>query len=680
MLKRSESQILKMISEGELFECDAEDGSFSLKIENYAPAICTAVHDGHSMRASMEKHCALTADERLYEEDPFTGELVDAMPITLIGRDSRYEYDLNRPLATCIYKKAWGKEVWHKQPTLAQRKQSLTKHKSFYKVLDALIHKLEIKYGACIVFDVHSYNYKRLAADPPTFNIGTEQIDLDRWLPVVDRFRASLEKIKLNVPVRAVCNEVFYGRGYLIAHVNSRFENTLVLPCEVKKVFMDELSGEPYRLLLNELKEGMKHCLSDTGAYFSRRHTRKLRTRRLDMLSSQLDPAISTVDQALYRLSRGMETLNYINPINITQEKRKFFARKGNYQPVFRYRPLAIDPFEFKKQLYRLPVDKIRDPGIQQMYCQVIDGLSSKIDLLVNAGNPQFVYSSLKYYGEPSLEDEANACFLLHAAKYEPELEKTVTADEAVAVFRERAAQWGMDCKVELSNKIVAAAMVSNGKKTLYVNKDTQLSQTEVSALCHHELGVHMATTLNAAMQPLKVFSLGLPGNTMTQEGLAILNEYHSGHLFLRRLQELALRVMAVKEMLAYGNFRHTYSYLLEEMNMDANDAFKLAVRVHRSGGFTKDYLYLRGVSEALKLSQASDVSSLYIGKTGFAYLPLLDELVERDIIKKPFFVPEGLKKPTPMGDILEYLMSSIRPTAPVGMVGLSGYGLREIA
>lgn len=668
MQKLSENEILNRISEGQLFECEAQDGSFSLKVETYTPAICTAVHDGHNMSANVARYCALNEEERLFEEDPYTGELIESMPITLIGHDSRYEYDLNRPLSRCIYSKAWGKDVWTKNLPSSLKKQGADKHKAFYRVLDALVSKVESKFGACVIFDLHSYNSERIAKETPTFNIGTEQIDLDRWIRVVDRFKKNLNKVSLaNQKVRAAYDEVFYGRGYLIAHVNSRFENTLVLPCEVKKVFMNEQSGEVYRLLLNELKEGVKHCLTDTGAFFARRHSRKTATRRMDMLSSKLDPEILKVDRALYALAKGTETLNYINPVNITQEKRKFLARKGNYIPEFKYKPLAIDPYSFREKLYRLPVDNIRDSGIQKLYCQVIDGLSSKIDLLVNAGSPEFVYSSLKYYGEPSIEDEANAHFLLHAAKYEPETDKQVSTAEAVEFFRLKASDWGMKCKVELTNRIVASAMVSNAKRTLYVNKDATLTETEVNALAHHELGVHMATTLNAASMPLKVFSLGLPGNTMTQEGLAILNEYHSGNMSLNRLQGLALRVLAVKEMLKYGDFRHTYSYLHEEMGMTTDDAFKLAVRVHRSGGFTKDYLYLRGVSEALRQYRDDDISNLYVGKTGFAYLGIINELVEREIIHKPAFVPEGLVNPEPASDILDYLISSIKPTTPWG-------------
>lgn len=664
MQRLSEQQIISRIRAGDVFECESQGGEFRLKIDRYTPAICTAIHDGHQMRASVVAHCALSEVERLYEEDPHTGEMIDAMPITLIGMDSRYEYDLNRPVATCIYRQAWGKNVWQKPLRGSQRKKSIEKHRLFYRVLNALISEVERRFGAAVLFDMHSYNHLRHESDTPTFNLGTEQVDMERWAPVVQRFERTLQDLALsNTPVQAACNEVFYGRGYLIAHVNSRFENTLVLPCEVKKVFMDELSGEPYRLLLNELKEGLKHCLSDTAAFFTRRHTRRARARRLEMLSSQLDPAIRDLDRQLYRLARGLETLHYINPINIQQEKKRFFSRRSNYQPQFRYRPLAVDPYAFREQLYRLPVDQVRDPDIQQLYRQVIDSLSSKIDLLVSSGTPQFVYSSLKYYGEPSMTDEANAHFLLHAACVEAPEPAQLSAEQALPYFRQQAQQWQMNCRVELSSRLVASAMVSGSKRTLYINRDHMFSVSWMSALAHHELGVHMATTLNAAEQPLKVFNLGLPGNTLTQEGLAILNEFHSGNINLARLQGLAQRVLAVREMLAVGDFRHTWSYLREELKMTDDAAFNLAVRVHRGGGFTKDYVYLRGVSEALRLYQQRPLTSLYIGKTGFDYLPLLDELIARGILTTPRFVPENLAAPMPCGDVLSYLIQSIQPT-----------------
>lgn len=662
MLKLSEAEIIKRITAGELFECEIEDGSFLLKVESHTPAICTAIHAGHQFRSRLEDLCLLNEGERLYEEDPYTDQLIQAMPITLVAQDSRYEYDLNRPISSCLYKTAWGKEVWTKKLPLKERNISIKKHQSFYRVLDALVSFIEQRFGASLIFDVHSYNFLRQAEDSPTFNLGTEQIDKERWQYVVDLCVSKLSKIELpNLPVNFRENGVFHGRGYLIAHINSRFQNSLVLPLEVKKIFMDEMTGELYPLVMQAMSQQFKNCLVDISAIFSRRFTSKRRVTKSDMLTEKMDPSILKVDRALYRLAKGLETLYYINPINIPSESKCFFKGKGKYQPSFQYRPLDIDPYQFREKLYRLPVDTIRDPSIQSLYRDVIDGLSEKIDLLVKAGQADFLYESLKYYGEPTISDEQNARFLLHANGIGHEDEECVTTEQLISRFKEAASQWGMGCKVESSAKLVASAMVSNSRKAVLIAKNLKLSNTEAQSLLHHELGVHMATTLNAASQRLKVFSLGLPGNTLTQEGLAILNEYQSGNMSLKRLRGLALRVLAVKEMLKYGDFRHTYAFLHEEHRLSESEAFKLAVRVHRGGGFTKDYLYLNGVGLALETIKTQDIKNLYVGKTGFAYLPIINEMVDRQLVKAPKFFPEFLEKPVANTPVLDYLMSCIR-------------------
>ena len=669
MQKLSEKEIIKLIENGECFECEMADGSFELKIESYTPALCVALHAGHRMRDKIAAQCLLDEAERLYEEDPFTDHLIQAMPMTLVAKDSRYEYDLNRPIANCIYNKAWGKTVWKKKLSTKDRAESVAKHQVFYRVIDALVRELECRFGSALVFDVHSYNHLRRNDETPTFNLGSEQIDKDRWQSVLDKAKDTLSNVALpNMPVTFAENKAFYGRGYMIAHINSRFQNTLVLPLEIKKVFMDELGGEIYPLVMQSLSEQFKSCLVDIAAYFSRRFTLKRQVKIADMLPDTMDPAIIKVDQALYRIAKGLETLYYINPINIPAERKQFFKQHGQYQPKFLYRQLDVDPYQFREKLYRLPVDSIRDPSIQALYRDVIDSMSEKIGLLVKVGQPDFLYESLKYYGEPSLMDEKNAHFILHARDIDGIEPDSVGCEELLARFHSAAQAWGMKCKVETSSKLAASAMVSNARKAVIVSKDLRVTETEARALVHHELGVHMATTLNSAQQRLKVFSLGLPGNTLTQEGLAILNEYQSGNMTIERLRGLALRVLAVQEMLKQHDFRHTFSYLHEEHRMSQQAAFKLAVRVHRGGGFTKDYLYLNGVSQGLELMKQRSLKNLYVGKTGFSYLGLIDEMVERQMVTPPHFYPEYLTNPTPPNQVLEYLISCIRFKSKSGM------------
>ena len=166
---------------------------------------------------------------------------------------------------------------------------------------------------------------------------------------------------------------------------------------------------------------------------------------------------------------------------------------------------LDINPYKFREQLYKLPVEDVNDADIQQLYRHVIDNLANKIDLLTTIGTDDFVYNSLKYYGEPSCTDIANARFLLHLNTHHNNNDsKMLNADEAIQYFKEQAQVWGLNCRIEKSSKVVAKAMVNNEKALLLINKTALFTEKELHAFAYHELGIHMLTTINAKKHPLK--------------------------------------------------------------------------------------------------------------------------------------------------------------------------------
>ena len=663
MLILSEEECITLINKGECFHAEVESGAFIVKIDEYSPIVCTAIHNGHRLRRELEKTFLLSKGERFYEEDPYTDKLISSFPMQLIGNDSRFEYDLNRAKALSTYfKTAWEKQVWDKPLSQKQRSISHRKHQSFYNVLEAIIVIIEKLFNNAIVFDIHSYNYKRIEKDTPTFNIGSSQIDVERWGNVVSHFEKQLNQITLpNLAVRAATDEVFYGRGYLVTHVNAHFDNTLVLPIEVKKVYMDETSGGSYPLVLEELKAGFKSAISETAAFFVRRYGKKKKTKKADVLSSTISPEVLLLDKKLFSLCKSIETLNFINPINLTMQRKLFFKKNSYILPNFHYKQLDINPYKFREQLYKLPVEDVYDADIQQLYRHVIDNLASKIDLLTTIGSDDFVYNSLKYYGEPSHIDIANARFLLHlTVEHDGREIKTFNADDAVDYFKEQAKKWQLICKIEKSAKIVAKAMVNNEKVLLLINKEAVFTQKELHAFAYHELGIHMLTTINAKKHPLKVFSLGLTGNTHTQEGLALYSEYRSGSLTIERLQTLALRVIAVRYMLEQGDFIKTYHTLMNEFDLEKNFAFTLTTRVYRGGGFTKDYLYLKGFRDVLNLAQDNSIDNLLVGKIGTLDFDVTNEIVERGMISKPQPLFDLTYKPS--GDsVLDFVIGSIK-------------------
>lgn len=261
MLRLSVAQIISNISEKIPFEAVSEDYSFYLKIESYTSYVCAAVHDGHQFRKSLWDNCLHSEYDRWYEEDPCTKEMVKSHPIVIAGADSRFEYDLNRPPEAAIYSDAWGKQLWKTPLSEQEYSHSLSKHNSFYEVVDALLFQLEKLHSRVIVFDMHSYNWKRWDREVPTWNLGTTNLDQKRFGTIIESWQNKLGGIQLPHQIKSDCllNDTFQGNGYFLKHLTATFQNTLVLATEISKIYCDEYTGilfpEVVRRVELELKE-----------------------------------------------------------------------------------------------------------------------------------------------------------------------------------------------------------------------------------------------------------------------------------------------------------------------------------------------------------------------------------------------------------------------------------------
>ncbi len=255
--------IIDLIAKEERFEAVSEDYSFTLKIEHYAPYVCGAVHDGHQFRHSLWEHCLHTEYERWYEEDPCTKQMVQSHPIVIAGCDSRFEYDLNRPPETAIYSDAWGKQLWKTPISDFEKELSLEKHRNFYKVVQALLGKLEEKYQKVLVFDMHSYNWKRWDRAVPSWNLGTKNIDNSRFGRFAQEWAAKLGNLALpyGLPQTALINDTFQGNGYFLKYITKNFPNTLVLATEIAKIYCDELTGISYPEVVMAVEQQLKDLI-----------------------------------------------------------------------------------------------------------------------------------------------------------------------------------------------------------------------------------------------------------------------------------------------------------------------------------------------------------------------------------------------------------------------------------
>lgn len=242
MLRLSINKIISKIERQECFEAVSEDYSFTLKIEEYTYFLCGAVHDGHQFRKELWDNCLHTEYERWYEEDPCTKQMVQTMPMVIAGCDSRFEYDLNRAPESAIYEDAWGKKLWKDSLNETSKDKSLNKHYNFYKVVSALIFKIKSIYGAAIIYDMHSYNWKRWDRPVPVVNLGTANIDGERYTAFAKAWCESLATIELpnDIETTTAINDTFQGNGYFLKYITQNFDNVLVLATEFSKIYCDE--------------------------------------------------------------------------------------------------------------------------------------------------------------------------------------------------------------------------------------------------------------------------------------------------------------------------------------------------------------------------------------------------------------------------------------------------------
>ncbi|HAT86391.1 MAG TPA: flavohemoglobin expression-modulating QEGLA motif protein [Rhizobiales bacterium] len=668
MLSLSLDEIIEKINAGESFQAREKRGGFEVHFDPSMPYVCAAIHDGHAFSADLEPLCNLNAEERIFEEDPHTADLISAMPNRIIGLDSRYEYDLNRSPQKAIHDVAWGQTVWNADLPESLVSRALGKHARFYEALSVLLTKLSHLHGGCVVYDIHSYNGERKGgALAPLFNIGTAQIDMRRYRKSIQYLVRQLEKSDLgHEEVRVALDEVFQGQGYLATFCRQHSNLVLCIPLEVKKIFCDEKSGAAWPFMVQAVKETLTRTIISHAAFAANKRLRNKQFLRHELLSNGLTKRVRELDKALYRIAGNLDPLLYINPTNLDRERKKFSAKRGHYEPDFRYRHLDIDPFLVKEQLYRLPFEEIEDITLQSLYRHAIDSLSMKVDMMSVIGSKDCLYNSLRYYGEPDRHDMENARFLLHAATPENELlEAPLLNDRQIlALIQNEVDHYQLDANVQLSSRIVAGAMVENSRYRVLVRKGHMATEQAAMALCHHEVGLHLVTTAIARRQPLEVFRLGMSGSTETQEGLAVLMEYLSGNLSMMRLRTLALRVIAVRCLLDGYSFARTWQCLTEDYDAKPEQAFMVTVRVFRGGGFTKDYVYLRGLAKAAAhLRSGKSWDPLLIGKGAFETYDRIDDLLKRGIAHAPAIMPRALVETATTNALHDYLIRSLRTT-----------------
>lgn len=346
---------------------------------------------------------------------------------------------------------------------------------------------------------------------------------------------------------------------------------------------------------------------------------------------------LHTADRVLADISRTTFLVAFLNPTNLAEEEKAFFASK-TYNPQFSYRAFGRED-ALRTRLNAVQVAERTALG--QLFRDVKEHLLKEVDVIENIGKDSF--TDIQLYGTPSRALVHKAYEILDHVPRKPPAVKPYAASYVKAAFEKTLAQYGFAGWRIIIKPTVSRVAVSPSKRSMVIRENAKFSENDIKSLLVHEIGVHVLRAMNGYRQHYEIFgSDAIPGYLPTEEGLAALHEMKVNALSNNRQRRFAGRVVA-SHLALKGSFREVFNELCKYFT--PKDAYALTLRVKRGlkdtsqvGGFIKDHVYLEG-KLALEdfIAHGGNITPLYAGKIGLAQI----DWVEQGILQPPSYLPK---------------------------------------
>jgi len=343
---------------------------------------------------------------------------------------------------------------------------------------------------------------------------------------------------------------------------------------------------------------------------------------------------IYEIDKIFDKVSRSFP-FSTVTPLNVNRIKNDFFKKKLR-NPILNYEDPSGDLLKLRREVSAIKIDE--KDILDTLIIEKQEDLIKKIDLFNSIGCYDFSERSIKLYGTPDRRLVKKAYDILEKPKVKSPKSKYIDSKKVIKLLKENFEKYGFDYKIRRGS-LVGACDIEPSKHKIVLRKRARFSRRHINKLIVHEIGVHTFRYENAVRNKLKIFAHGLKDYLGTEEGLALYIEEKYG--LINSLRIPAGHVIAVY-LSQTNSFYDVYRNLRKYF--DKNTSFKLTIRAKRGlydtsqpGGYTKDYLYLKGYFDVKRFfSKGGSMKDLYMGKIGIKDIPYIKKLG----LKKPKYIP----------------------------------------
>lgn len=560
-------------------------------------------------------------------------------------------------------------------------------------LVQRIVETLSAEFGAFLILEIWASAEveEDETTDPeavrPVFIVHGNEPEDEGMQRVLDTLRDALKRVSIlrksaDVEVRYSWKIKPPKAAPLIPVDTLRALNCHSIGIAVQPIYRNPDRGDDFPLVLRKLHHGFSRALKRTCFSFTLNETSQ-RPRHYHTLGRRaMSRTVWDVDRKLAEISDSFDFLLQVTPINVVAGWHAFKRQSFERPPVFHYRPLAIDPAELKRKLYSINLDRVEDPTLDLIFREKRAELDRQLTMLVERNTRNFLYGSIQQYGsveEPLLRNAAKILEAFPGRSGDDAAGGKLSAQAFAELARAEIARFRETIPDIKANVIVteevASMMCSSGG--FLINAKMHIPKSRARALIEHEIGTHILTYWNARAQPFRLLASGLSGYDEFQEGLAVLSEHLVGGLSPARLRILAARVIAARYLQDGATFVETFQHLHQEHDFEQRSAYRIVTRIYRSGGFTKDAVYLRGLVGILEyFSKGGDLEPLLIGKIARRHIPVVRELRHRGVLIPPPLLPAYLSEKGPTARL-----KALTPgTTPIDLVNLNPRRKKPIA